>query len=115
MNALQKTPIVTYVTRVGLRLELDPDELNAVMTAGTVGPELVRQLGIKMARRMERVASIMELLTTKGFIFEMDKQVVYACSDKVEAQEIKRYMLEAGFKDREFQLVLEYTRGWGML
>jgi len=115
MNALQKTPIVTYVTRVGLSLEMDPDVCSAVMTASVVGPEMVRELGIKMAHRMERIAAIMELLATKGFIFEINKQVVYACSNKVEAQEIKRCMLNAGFKDREFQVLLEYTRGWGML
>jgi len=115
MKDAQKNPIVTYVTRVGLRLEMDPDVHSAVMTASTVGPDLVRKLGIKMAHRMERVVAIMELLATKGFIFEMDKQVVYACSNQVEAQEIKRCMLNAGFKDREFQLLLEYTRGWGML
>ncbi|MBC8015267.1 MAG: hypothetical protein H7X79_05925 [Sporomusaceae bacterium] len=115
MKDVEKTPIVTYVTRVGLTLEIDPDVRNAVMTKYTVGPEMVRELGREMAQRMERIAAIMELLTAKGFVFEIEKQAVYACSNKVEAQEIKRCMLDAGFKDREFQLVLEYTRGWGML
>lgn len=115
MGTIQKTPIVTYVTRVGLRLEMDPNILSTVMADYTVGPEMVKELGVKMAERTERVAAMMELLAAKGFIFEIEKQVVYACSNKVEAQEIKRYMLDAGFKDREFQLVLEYTRGWGML
>lgn len=111
----QKAPIVTYVTRVGLRLEMDPDVFNTVITASTVGPAMVRELGKKMAYRMERVAAIMELLATKGFIFETEKQAVYACSNDVEAQDIKRCILAAGFKDREFQILLEYTRGWGML
>jgi len=115
MKNVQKTPIVTYVTRVGLKLELDPDVCSAVHSGNAVGPEMIRDLSAKMAERMERVAAIMELLATKGFIFEIDKQVVYACSNKVEAQEIKRCMLNAGFKDREFQVLLEYTRGWGML
>ncbi|MBC8016017.1 MAG: hypothetical protein H7X79_09790, partial [Sporomusaceae bacterium] len=93
MKHAQKAPIVTYVTRVGLRLEMDPRVPHAMMTRSIVGPEMIRELGIKMAERMERVAGMMELLATKGFIFEIDKQAVYACSNTVEAQEIKCCLL----------------------
>lgn len=115
MSHEQEVPIVTYVTRVSLPLEIDPEELNALCTDDCIKPDSIRSIGIKMAQRAERVASIMELLAAKGFMLRLEKQAVYGYSNNVEAQDIKRCMLAAGFKDREFQILLEYTRGWGML
>lgn len=115
MRHMQGVSIVTYVTRVGLPLEIDPEELNALCTDDCIKPDPIRLIGIKMAQRAERVAAIMELLEAKGFALRLEKQAVYGYSNDVEAQEIKRCILAAGFKDREFQILLEYTRGWGML
>ena len=115
MSHVQELPIVTYVTRVGLPLEIDPEELNALRTVHCIEPDIIRLIGSKMAQRAERIAAIMELLAAKGFTLRLEKQAVYGYSNEVEAQDIKRCMLAAGFKDREFQLLLEYTRGWGML
>lgn len=111
----EETPIVTYVTRVSLSLEIDPDEFAALRTDVDITPDSIRLLGCKMAQRAERVAALMEFLANKGFLLRREKKAVYAYSNAVEAQEIKRCMLAAGFKDREFQVLLEYTRGWGML
>jgi hypothetical protein len=58
---------------------------------------------------------MMELLADHGFIFRAGKNAVYCYSNKVEAGEAKRLLFSAGFRDREFQIQLEYTRGWGML
>lgn len=36
-------------------------------------------------------------------------------STRVEAQAVKRHLLARGFRDREFRVVLEYVRQWGVL
>ncbi len=36
-------------------------------------------------------------------------------STEVEAGAVKRHLLARGFRDREFRVVLEYVRQWGVL
>lgn len=36
-------------------------------------------------------------------------------SARVEAGAVKRHLLARGFRDREFRVVLEYARQWGIL
>jgi hypothetical protein len=113
-HAIEKTPIVTYLTTVSLQLGPDPDDCRQVSAAPVV-PESVRQLGRLAAERAERVAAMMDFMAALSFSFEVEKNAVRCYSNTVEAGEIKRMLLKEGFKDREFQIVLEYTRGWGML
>ncbi|MDD4601290.1 hypothetical protein SDC9_13612 [bioreactor metagenome] len=116
METAQKLPIVTYLTQIIFHLTLNQEDIDdAAIWQGTVGSGQVRRLGELMTKRTERVAAMMDLLAAAGFEFEVKKNVVYATSDQVEAFEAKQRLLEAGFKDREFQILLEYTRGWGML
>jgi hypothetical protein len=109
-------PVVTHLTRVSIRLTPDEDIL---MKQGaddkTVTPELVRQTGLHIADHHKRVAEMMEFLARHGFSFKVNKKAIYCYSSEVEAGVIKRLLLAEGFKDREFQIHLEYTRGWGML
>jgi hypothetical protein len=116
METAQKQPIVTYLTQIVFHLTLNKEDIEqAAIWQGTIGSNHVRRLGELMIKRTERVAAMMDVLFALGFEFEVKKNVVYANSDQVEAFEAKRSLLEAGFKDREFQIILEYTRGWGML
>ena len=118
MNELQfsteKPPIVTHLTTVLLQLVANLNDCRQVF-AGPVVPETVRQLGRLAAERAERVAAMMDFMADLGFSFEAGKNKVRCFSNAVEAGEIKRMLLAAGFNDKEFQIVLEYTRGWGML
>lgn len=119
MNELQfsieKPPIVTHVTTVSLQLAPNLDDCRRQVCAGPVVPETVRQLGRLAAERTDRVVAMMDFMDALGFRFEARKNTVRCYSNAVEAGEIKRMLLAAGFKDKEFQIVLEYTRGWGML
>lgn len=116
METARELPIVTHLTQIVLHLTLNREDIEeANCWQGNIGPGEIRRLGEIMARRTERVAAMVELLASYGFTFEVKKSVVHAYSNQVEAFEAKRSLLEAGFKDREFQIVLEYTRGWGML
>lgn len=76
---------------------------------------MVREAGARIAEHHARVAAMMELLDRHGFQFRAAKNAVHGTSAVVEAHEAKALLLAAGFHDREFQIVLEYTRGWGML
>lgn len=113
-SSIEKPPIVTHLTRVSLQIAPNWGDYRQVF-AGPVGPETVRQLGRIAADRAERVAAMMDLMAALNFDFEAGKNSICCYSNTVEAGEIKRMLLAAGFKDKEFQIVLEYTRGWGML
>jgi hypothetical protein len=115
MSVIQeKTAVVTHITRVALSLVPEAQVLE-VLYSQLPTPAAVRAVGKMMADRTERVAEMMELLEKQGFSFERDKQTIFAYSNTVEAYEVKRDLIRAGFADREFQIYLEYTRGWGML
>jgi len=110
------TPIVTHVTQVTISLLPDEHILTDSSTgSGPVTPHMVSQAGKQITEHFMRVTRMMELLAGHGFSFRGGQKAVHGYSSKVEAGEAKRLLLEAGFKDREFQIVLEYTRGWGML
>lgn len=110
----EKTAVVTHITRVALSLVPEAQVLE-VLYSHLPTPAAVRAVGKMMADRTERVAAMMELLAEQGFSFERDKQTIFAYSNTIEAYEVKRDLIRAGFADREFQIYLEYTRGWGML
>ena len=106
---------VNHVTRVILHLLDDPVPYEIISQAEPLTPNAVRQFSSHLQTRLERVAVMMELLVKRGFVLIQDKDCIYADSETVEAQEAKRYLLERGFRDREFQISLEYTRKWGMM
>jgi len=113
---VETTPVVTHITEVKLSLEPDQCILNDAVSAKVlVTPMMVREAGSKIATHYARVASMMEFLSGHGFSFSCKGKSVCCFSSKVEAGEIKKLLTGAGFKDREFQIVLEYTRGWGIL
>jgi hypothetical protein len=76
---------------------------------------MVLAYGSLLQERCERVVAMAEFLANLGFRISTGKDCIIADSSVVEAGEAKRKLIEAGFHDREFQIVLEYTRKWGML
>jgi hypothetical protein len=110
-----KTPIVTYITEVKIFLSPEDSILNTVACKEPITPMIVRQAGEQTCEHYKRVAAMMELLSGNGFNFVAKEGAVYCYSNEVEAGAAKQLLLAAGFRDREFQIVLEYTRGWGML
>jgi SOS response regulatory protein OraA/RecX len=107
--------VVNHLTRVVLQLRPDPDCYDVVNKAQQVTPQLVKEFSQVLANRAERVAAIMDALAASGFVFFAKDDVIYADSKTVEAYEVKQYLIDRGFKDREFQIILEYARKWDML
>lgn len=110
----ENPPVVTHLTRVSLDLAPNPGDYEGACQ-GAIGPETVRKIGQLAKSRAERVAAMMEFMAGLGFSFEAGRNSIRCYSNEVEAGDIKRMLLAAGFRDRDFQIVLEYTRGWGML
>jgi hypothetical protein len=63
----------------------------------------------------ERAAEIVAALARHGFSVRREGDRLVADSDRVEAQDAKRYLRALGFRDREYQVFLEYVRAWGIL
>ncbi|MBP2640327.1 MAG: hypothetical protein H6Q66_1278 [Firmicutes bacterium] len=108
-------PVVTYLTRVSMQMECDDHRQGKLKRETKIDPQIIREIGKRQKEHADRIAGMMDVLKEKGFSFEAAPGVVYAYSNTVEAFEAKQLLLSAGFQDREFQIVLEYTRGWGML
>ncbi len=108
--------MVEYITRITMKL-IKRDELdtNNLKNVSEVDANCVRSFGHQLAGRSERIAGMMERLAKKGFTFTAKQDSIIAESTKVEAQTAKRYLLQEGFHDSEFQVYLEYTRKWGVL
>ncbi|WP_333595054.1 hypothetical protein [Anaerospora hongkongensis] len=105
-------PIVNHVTfiRMGLAVNL-PIHLNTPQE----GSHRLREAGILAKAHYDKLAAIMEALTELKFVFSTDKNYLYAKSEIVGARDAKEYLLAKGFKDQDFQIYLEYSRGWGMM
>lgn len=115
-NANQmKPPVVTHLTQVRLRLDINESCLEGIRQGEIVDSSIIREAGLRFAERFERVAAMIDFLKEHGFVCRTGKRVVCCFSNEIEAYEIKRALIDAGFNDPEFQIVLEYTRGWGML
>ena len=65
--------------------------------------------------REPRAEAIARTLAARGFSVRRERRRLVADSTVVEAQEAKRALLACGFRDREFQVQLEYVRQWGIL
>ncbi len=62
-----------------------------------------------------RAGALADALAARGFSVRRERARFVAESDAVEAGEAKRQLLALGFRDREFQVFLEYVRQWGVL
>jgi hypothetical protein len=108
-------PMVYHLTRITLALIDEENLYTDIRGVEPIDSRNVRKYGKRLADRAERVAAMMDLLAAQGFTFKAGKDCIYADSEEVEAQDAKRYLLESGFHDQEFQVYLEYMRKWGVL
>ena len=107
--------MVDHVTRIILKPVEEPSLCSQVLKNEVVDAKAVRDLGLQLQQRTERVAVMMELLAAKGFIFSFKQGSIFADSSVMEAQEAKKYLQDNGFLDQEFQIFLEYGRKWGTM
>jgi hypothetical protein len=112
MAIVAKRPIISHHTYIIVNLNNQgPEKLNS----NDVTIDQLRRAGELTKVHYDKVAAIMEALAAIGFQFLAVNGRVYAVSDTVGAREAKEYLLKKDFKDTDFQIHLEYTRGWGMM
>ncbi len=63
----------------------------------------------------ERAPDLVAALAAFGFVVRREGGRVVAESDRIEALDAKRYLRALGYRDREFEVFLEYVRRWGVL
>lgn len=107
------TVILKLLERNWLPGEVPP--LEKIQGAGMVRPEDVRRLGDFLKERLERVASMMELLQERGFCCRGTRKAVILEGSDLEAYQVKDLLEEHGFAPCEYEIKLEYTRQWGIM
>jgi len=105
-------PIVNHVTRVRLALTAS---LPIDFTGEKIQAHHLRETGNFVKEHYDKIAAIMDVLAELEFRLSADESYIYGESATVGAREAKEYLLAKGFHDRDFQINLEYTRGWGMM
>ncbi|MGB9803393.1 MAG: hypothetical protein ACPLRU_08535 [Desulfofundulus sp.] len=106
--------MVNYRVTIILRLWEVPT-LEKIRNADMVRPEDMRRLGDFLKERLERVASIMELLQERGFYCRGTRQAVILEGSNMEAYQVKELLQEHGVQPHEYEIKLEYTRQWGIM
>lgn len=79
--------------------------------------EDVRQLGAYLSRRMERVAGMMDVLTSihDDWAITTNKEYVKMETVTMDFKDMLPYLFDAGFTENDYLLQAEYTRKWGVL
>lgn len=79
--------------------------------------EDVRQLGVYLSRRMERVAGMMDVLTSihDDWAITTNKEYVKMETVTMDFKDMLPYLFDAGFTENDYLLQAEYTRKWGVL
>jgi hypothetical protein len=62
-----------------------------------------------------RAAALGRALAQLGFTVRAGRGRLVGESSEVEAQDAKRRLRALGFADREYRVILEYVRRWGVL
>lgn len=106
---------VNHNTRVTLKLPpvWKPD--HSITAMPDVNRDEILAYGEACNSRCVRAVEMMDFLEKLGFRISSGKDCLFADSTEMEAKDVKLRLIAAGFHDREFQIVLEYTRKWGML
>lgn len=107
------TVILRLFERTWLPNETPP--LDKVRGSRAVLPEDARNLGDFLKDRLDRVASMMELLLGRGWSCRGARQAIILEGCDMEAYEVKELLQDHGYLPCEYEIKLEYTRKWGIM
>ncbi|KJR44235.1 hypothetical protein UF75_5380 [Desulfosporosinus sp. I2] len=87
------------------------------MKVKKVKPEAVRNLNKFLTKRLERIATMMELLTEAhdDWAITGKKDYILLETETYDFNDAIKILKEQGFDGSEFILKVEYTRKWGVL
>lgn len=91
--------------------------LDNIVKAEKVTPEAVRELNSFLTERLDRIATMMELLLNAhdNWAITGKKDKIIMETNSFDFNEALKLLKENGFNDDEFILKVEYQRKWGML
>ncbi|HHX51703.1 MAG TPA: hypothetical protein GX711_09725, partial [Clostridia bacterium] len=80
-------------------------------------PKSIRRLGQLMARRLERVATMMEILQdySSEWVFSISKDYLTMESEDIDITSALEELSLQGFNHDDFTWKVEYTRKWGFM
>lgn len=90
---------------------------NAILKVKKVEPGAIRNLNKFLNERLERIASMMELLMEahEDWAITGHKDHILMETESFDFNDAITVLKEKGFSDSEFILKVEYTRLWGVL
>lgn len=91
--------------------------LNQVVKTKQVTPEAIRNLGRFLGNRIERISSMMEILTKahSDWAITAKKDLLIMETESMDFNVAIKLLKDNGFNDNEYILKVEYNRKWGML
>ncbi len=91
--------------------------LNKIVKEKPVTPQAVRELNSFLTNRLERIATMMEILLTAHHDWAVTgkKDQIIMETQSFDFNDALKLLKDAGFNDDEFILKVEYDRRWGML
>lgn len=91
--------------------------LPKVAKAREVTPEAVRNLGHFLGNRINRIATMMDILTKAhgDWAIAGRKDQIVMETETLDFNDAIKLLKDNGFNDDEFVLKVEYNRKWGML
>ncbi|GAB6179748.1 hypothetical protein JCM14036_10670 [Desulfotomaculum defluvii] len=97
-----------------------PDEeppLKNIIKTKEISPQAVRKLGEFLGNRIDRIASMMDLLMTahNDWAVTGKKDLIIMETQSLDFNDAIKLLKDHGFSDDEYILKVEYDRKWGML
>ena len=91
--------------------------LGRIIKVKDVQPEAIRNLSGFLTIRLNRIASMMEVLLTahSDWAITGRKDSILMETESFDFNEAVKVLQQSGFTDEEFVLNVEYTRKWGVL
>lgn len=91
--------------------------LKNIVKAKEIPPQAVRQLGQFLGSRLDRIASMMEILMTahQDWAVTGKKDLIIMETQSFDFNDAIKLLKEHGFNHDEYILKVEYDRKWGML
>ena len=116
-TCVQRTQLFFYFFEKGNWAPGEKPPLDDIVKVKKVSSKAVRALNMFLTARLERIATMMELLTEAhdDWAITGKKDYILMETETYDFNDSIKILQEQGFDASEFNLKVEYTRKWGIL
>lgn len=116
-TCVQRTRLFFYFFEKGNWAPGEKSPLDDIVKVKKVSAKAVRDLNKFLTSRLERIATMMELLTEahEDWAITGKKDYILMETETYDFNDSIKILQEQGFDASEFNLKVEYTRKWGTL